>query len=165
MIFTDVLAGLTDAGVRFVVIGGVAAGVQGATRATFDLNICYDPEPRNIEKLARTLASWHAYLRGVEPGLPFIMDAKTFRVTPVMTLTTDHGPLDVMDNVPGVGDFAAVRASSVAVDAGSVRFRALGLPALVKAKRATRTAKDLEQLPELEALLERTRRKGRARAQ
>jgi predicted nucleotidyltransferase len=158
VIFTDVIAGLADAGVRFVVIGGVAAGVQGATRATFDLDICYDPTPANVAKLARVLATWHAYLRGVEPGLPFIMDAKTFRVTPVMTLTTDHGPLDVMDRVEGVGDYAAVRASSVTVDAGSVRFRALGLPALVRAKRATRRPKDLEQLPELEALLERTRR-------
>ena len=157
MIFTDVIGRLIDAGVRFVVVDGVAAGVQGSTRATFDLDICYSPAPGNIEKLARVLSTWHAYLRGVDPGLPFIMDVKTFRVTPVMTLTTDHGPLDVMDRVAGVGDFAAVRANSVAVDAGSVRFRALGLPALVRAKRETRRAKDLEQLPELEALLEHTR--------
>jgi hypothetical protein len=95
----------------------------------------------------------------VEPGLPFILDAKTFEITPIMTLTTDHGPLDLLDRVLGVGNFAAVEASSVNIDAGTVRFRALGLPALIKAKRATQRRKDLDQLPELEALLEWTRRK------
>jgi predicted nucleotidyltransferase len=157
MIFTDVIRALTDAKVRFVVVGGVAAGLAGSTRATFDLDICYDPAGDNVEKLARGLAGWHAYLRGVEPGLPFFMDAKAFRITPVMTLTTDPGPVHVMDRVEGIGTFEAVVANSVVVDAPGVTFRALGLPALVKAKRTIRRKKDLEQLPELEALLARVR--------
>ncbi len=157
MIFTDVITALAAAGVRFVVVGGVAAGIHGSTRATFDLDICYDPAPENTEKLAAVLVTWHAYLRGVEPGLPFIMDAKAFRITPIMTLTTDVGPLDVMDCVAGVGEFAAVLANSVEVETPGVRFRALALPSLVQAKRTVRRPKDLEQLPELEALLARTR--------
>lgn len=158
MIFTDVITALTRAGVRFVVVGGVAAGIHGSARATFDLDICYDPAPDNTERLARVLLKWHAYLRGVEPGLPFIMDARAFRITPVMTLTTDLGPLDVMDRVLGVGEFDAVLDNSVDVEAVGVRFHALALPALVRAKRAVRRPKDLDQLPELEALLARTRR-------
>jgi hypothetical protein len=153
-----VIAALVSADVRFVVVGGVAAGLHGSTRVTFDLDICYDPAPDNTERLASVLVKWHAYLRGVEPGLPFFMDARAFRITPVMTLTTDVGPLDVMDRIEGVGGFADVLANSVEIEARGLRFRALALPSLIQAKRAVRRPKDVEQLPELEALLARTRR-------
>jgi predicted nucleotidyltransferase len=160
MIFTEIIGALTNAGVRFVVVGGVAAGVHGSTRVTFDLDICYDPAPENTERLATVLLGWHTYLRGLDPGLPFVMDATAFRITPVMTLTTDHGPLDVMDRVVGVGDYSDVLEHSVEVEAGDVRFRALSLAGLVNAKRAARRKKDLDQLPELEALLAMTRKRS-----
>ncbi|MBI4499799.1 MAG: hypothetical protein HY700_01435 [Gemmatimonadetes bacterium] len=152
---------MTRASVRFVVIGGVAAGIQGSTRATFDLDICYDPDPENLRNLASVLAGWKPYIRGAEPGLPFVMDARTFRITPVMTLTTDHGPLDLMDRVAGVGGYSEVLAASIEAEIGGVRFRALALPGLLAAKRAAQRPKDLSQIPELEALLAlRQRKKG-----
>lgn len=152
-LFLGQLRALVAAEVRFVVIGGVAAGLHGAGRATFDLDICYDPSEDNRERLAGVLAGWGAYLRGVEPGLPFTMDPRQLHVTPVMTLTTSTGDVDVMDRVAGVGDFAAVLARSVVTTVGDVSFRILDLPALVAAKRASGRPKDREQLPELEALL------------
>jgi hypothetical protein len=144
---------LTVAGVRFVVIGGLAARAHGSARITEDLDIRYDPAPDNVKRLAALLAEWHAYLRGVEPGLPFTLDERTFHSTPVMTLITDHGAIDVMDRVAGIGEYDEVLRRSVeAVDA-EARFRVLDLPALLDAKRATQRPKDQEQLPELEALL------------
>ncbi len=128
-------------------------------RPTFDLDICYDPAPDNCARLAAALARWNAYLRGVEAGLPFVMDARQLRISPVMTLTTSVGDLDVMDRVAGVGDYPLVLASSVEAVVGETRFRILDLPALIKAKRAANRQKDREQLPELEALLELRRRK------
>jgi hypothetical protein len=151
---------LVDADVRFVVIGGVAAGLHGAGRATFDLDVCYEPSEENRTRLARVLAGWGAYLRGVEPGLPFTMDARQLLITPVMTLTTSTGDLDVMDRVAGVGDFSAVLAHSVETRVGDVSFRILDLPSLVAAKRASARPKDLDQLPELEALLALRQRGG-----
>ena len=152
-LFIGQIAALVDAEVRFVVIGGVAAGLHGAGRATFDLDICYDPSEANREHLARVLAEWGAYLRGVEAGLPFTMDARQLLITPVMTLTTSTGDLDLMDRVAGVGEFDAVLAKSVEARVAGVSFRILDLPGLVAAKRASARRKDLEQLPELEALL------------
>jgi hypothetical protein len=118
-----------------------------------DLDLCYDPAPENAERLATLLRDWRAYPRGVEPGMPFSMDASLLRATPVMTLATDLGPVDLMDKVTGIGGFEAVLRKSVAVDARGIEFRALNLPALVAAKRASRRPRDLQQLPELEALL------------
>ena len=154
------VTGLTQAGVHFVVIGGVAARVHGSPRITEDLDICYDPNPPNAARLAELLAAWHAYPRGVEPNLPFIMDARTLKAVPVMTLTTDQGEIDLFDAVSGVGAYEGVLRASVEVAANGLRFRALDLPGLLQAKAAARRPKDLDQIPELEALLE-LRQRGR----
>lgn len=47
MLFFEQIRALVEARVRFVVIGGVAAGLHGVARATFDLDICYDPSEEN----------------------------------------------------------------------------------------------------------------------
>jgi predicted nucleotidyltransferase len=146
-------ARLAQAGVRFVVIGGLAMRAHGSARITEDLDICYDPAPDNVRRLAEVLAEWHAYLRGVEPGLPFIMDERTFRTTPVMTLMTDLGAIDVMDRVTGAGTWQEVLAESEELEWSGARMRVLSLAGLVKAKRGSARPKDLDQLPELEALL------------
>jgi hypothetical protein len=159
-LFQSQIDALVRADVRFVVIGGVAAGLHGLARATFDLDICYDPASDNRVRLAAVLATEDAYLRGVESGLPFVMDARQLETSPVMTLTTSLGDLDVMDRVEGVGEFPDVLTNSVETVVGATRFRILDLPGLIKAKRAANRQKDREQLPELEALLE-LRRKGR----
>ena len=161
--FEQIIAALVAAGIRFVVIGGVAATVQGSARLTNDIDICYDPAPDNIARLVELLTSWKAYLRGVERGLPFILDQRTFRTTPIVTLTTDKGDIDVLDVVPGVGDYQAALRESEIVEIGDVEFRSLTLEALIASKRAVRRPKDLEQLIELEALLALRRQADKSR--
>ena len=106
MSFASMLQGLVEARVRFVVIGGVAAAAHGSAHVTNDLDICYDVASENVVRLATLLVEWDAYPRGVEKGLPFFMDERQFRTTPVMTLTTREGFLHVLDRVAGVGDYA-----------------------------------------------------------
>src|SRR3989337_897556 len=114
--FEHIIAALIANGIRFVVIGGVAATIQGSARLTNDIDICYDASPDNIDRLVACLTRWNAYLRGVERGLPWVLDARALRTTPIMTLTTDIGDIDVLDTVPGVGDYAAVFKASEAVE-------------------------------------------------
>lgn len=160
--FEEIIKALVRANVRFVLVGGVAATIQGSARFTNDIDICYDTDPPNIARLVRLLLKWKAYLRGVEPGLPFILDERQLRVTPVMTLTTEKGAIDVLDMVPGVGDYGAALKVSEPVKIGSIEFRSLTLDALIASKRAVRRPKDVEQLIELEALRELRRRGDKA---
>jgi hypothetical protein len=146
------VAGLADAGVPFVVVGGVAASAQGSARVTDDLDICYDTAPQSLVALAALLAHWHAYPREVEPGLPFTMDAQTLRAAPMMTLETSEGHLDVMDRVDGVGTYADCLADSEEITVPSTQFRVLTLGALIRAKRATGRRKDRDHLIELETI-------------
>ena len=153
------LTGLVDARVKFVVVGGVAGALHGAERVTNALDIIYDVrDPDTVRSLATVLARWNAYPRGVEKGLPFIMDPRTLRAAPMLTLATVEGDLDVFDTIPGVGDYSAAEAHSELVDAFDIRFRILDLPALIRSKRATGRPKDREALLELEVL--RDERKG-----
>jgi len=55
-----------------------------------------DHEPAKLERLGRQLRDWGAYPRGIEPGLPFIMDAATIRAVPRLALTTAKGDIDVL---------------------------------------------------------------------
>jgi len=153
MSFATILSGLRENDVKFVVVGGLAGTAHGSRRVTDDVDICYETSSANTERLAATLSKWNAYPRGIEPDLPFFMDARQFRATPMMTLTTREGFIDVLDVVKGVGGYTDCHRRSTEVEAFDLRFRVLDLPALIDAKRATGRPKDIDQLPELEALL------------
>ncbi len=154
MSLLDMARGLSEAGVRFVVIGGVAGAAHGSVRITEDLDICYGVSEDNLQCLANLLRSWNAYLRAAEPGLPFIMDETTLRNAEILTLTTDRGEIDVFQRVQGVGEYSKCLARSERITVGDFTFHVLGLEALIDAKRALGRPKDIEHLRELEALLE-----------
>ena len=160
MSLLSMLIELVEADVQFVMIGGFAAVAHGATIVTEDLDICYDRSPENLEALARILDSWGAYMRGAPPGLPFFMDVRTLKNTPVLTLRTRQGDIDIMDRVEGVGEYEQCLAASEWVSVPPVRVRVLNLEALIAAKKATRRPKDVERLRELEVLRERRQREA-----
>src|SRR5436309_13914737 len=102
------LGSLTRNKVKFVVIGGVAAAAHGSSRVTNDLDICYDAaDAANIQALASILRGWHAYPRAVQEGLPFIMDDRTLRNAPILTLPTSAGDIEVMARIACVGAYDA----------------------------------------------------------
>jgi hypothetical protein len=146
------LQALEQAGVRFVIVGGVAARIHGSPRVTEDLDVCYATDAENCARLASLLQQWKARLRGADEGLPFVVDAEALRAIPMLTLRTDQGDLDLMHDVLGIGDYQACQARSEWVRFQNGSFAVLSLPALIEAKRATGRRKDQEHLPELEAL-------------
>ena len=152
MSLLSMVVGLQEAGVRFVLVGGLAATAHGASRVTDDLDICYDRERDNLEQLATLLASWNAYPREMEPGLPFFMDARTLRNTSILTLRTRQGDIDLLDRVEGVGDYNACLEASERLTIGSEDIRVLKLDALISAKKTAARPKDFEHLQELEAI-------------
>jgi hypothetical protein len=146
---------LIHAGVRFVVIGGAAGNLHGSVRVTNDLDVCYDPAPDSTGPLVALLNAWHARLhvpREPDARLPFVIDERTFRHAPALSLITDHGRLDLLPTVAGIGDYAACVGESQQVRTGSVDVRVLTLDALIKAKRAAGRDRDREHLIELEAM-------------
>lgn len=150
--FERILVGLRSADVSFVIIGGVAATVHGSARLTSDLDIVYERSRANIERLVTALAPLKPYLRGAPPDLPFKFDAETIRRGLNFTLTTDAGPMDVLGEIAGVGDYDAVLAVSEDVSLFGAEYRCINLDALIVSKRAAGRPKDLEAVAELELI-------------
>jgi len=160
MSIQSLLSRLTDGGVEIVVVGGVAGSAHGSPFVTNDLDVCYSTDRANLARLARVLKDLSPYPRGWEEGLPFTPDIRALRTTPVMTLRTSEGDLDLLDRVEGIGSYREVFESSEEATAFGIRFRIITLDALIRARRASRRPKDLAQLPTLEALAELKQREG-----
>src|SRR6266853_6088362 len=151
---------LYDAGVEFVVIGGVAMGLQGSAHLTRDIDFCYARTPKNNELLAKALEPFRPVLRGAPPGLPFRFDAKTIANGLNFTLTTDLGDLDFLGEVSGLGFFQDVLGASDMKDDSGVDCRVLSLEGLIKSKTASGRPRDMYVLPELRGLNEFKKKTG-----
>jgi hypothetical protein len=156
--FKALLRVLAEAGVECIVVGGVAAAVHGAARATFDLDVVYGRSPANIGRLVLALTPYHPYLRGAPPGLPFRWDAATVQGGLNFTLTTGIGDLDVLGEIVGGGTYEALRPSTISIRAFGVECLLLNLDRLIEVKRAAGRAKDFEAIAELETI--RSQRRG-----
>ena len=102
-------------GVSFVVIGGIAAGVQGAMWATFDLDITYGRGPDNIRRLAAAVAELEAHPLELEDGVTVHLDERAFRQRDTWTLATRYGRLDLLaEPAPGLRyEVLATRARTI----------------------------------------------------
>ena len=88
---------LIDHGVQFVIIGGMAARLHDTGHATVDADICPSTDDANLARLASALADLGARLRvsGDLEGVAFEPHADMLRQVELMTLITEHGPLEV----------------------------------------------------------------------
>jgi predicted nucleotidyltransferase len=143
--FERILNALKSSEVAFVIIGGVAATVHGSARLTTDVDIVYERSRVNIGRLVHALAPLKPYLRGAPAGLPFTFDVETVRRGLNFTLTTDAGPMDVLGEITGIGDYASVFAESEDVSLFGSQYRCIKLEALIVSKRAAGRPKDLKQ--------------------
>jgi predicted nucleotidyltransferase len=148
------LPALSEGGIEFIIVGGVAAIVHGSARLTVDLDIVYRRNPDNILRLAAALKPFAPYLRGAPPGLPFQWDAETIQRGLNFTLVTSAGPLDVLGEIAGGGTYETLISHSRKLSVFGVECYCLGLDRLIQAKRDAGRPKDLEAIAELEALRE-----------
>jgi hypothetical protein len=133
-------------------VGGIAATAHGSPRFTFDLDVCAPLDHQHAVKIIEVLRDLHPRFR-MRPDLPVVTpDNANLRGLKNLYLTTDEGQLDVLGEVSGVGDFAAVAAESVLIDFQGIPCRVLDLDALIRSKMAAGRTKDKLAVPELEAL-------------
>lgn len=156
--FKALLRALSEGGVEFILVGGVAATVHGATRLTLDVDVVYKRSRENIERLILALTPLRPYLRGAPPGLPFRWDIATVERGLNFTLTTHIGDLDLFGEIVGGGTYEELLPYTMGIQVFGLQCRCLELKRLIHVKRAAGRPKDLETIAELEAILEERRR-------
>jgi hypothetical protein len=146
------LRALTDGGVDFVVIGGIAAVAHGSLQITQDLDITYASDEENLERLGAVLVGLGASLAGVTDDVPVVPDGRTWRHTRALTLNTPDGPLDVLAEPDGSRGYARLRAGAITATVGGADVRIAGLDDLISMKKAAGRRKDEIYIEELEAI-------------
>jgi hypothetical protein len=154
----QLLQRLTEHGVDFVVVGGVAVILQASPRFTKDLDICYSPELENLDRLGAVLIELGAKLRGVDEDLPFVPDGRALRQTPILTLTTSDGGLDLLVEPDGSPGYKTLRRRADQIDIEGIAVRVASIDDLISMKRAAGRPQDLVDLESLESARRRRRR-------
>lgn len=150
---------LSEGGVDYVVVGGVAVAVQGYGRATKDLDITYATDPANLEALGEVLVAAEARLRGVPEDVPFIPDGRTLKRTQILTLDTVDGGLDLLVDPSGAPSYTEMRSRADLVEFEDILVRIVGLEDLLAMKRAAGRSQDLADIEALEIAQRQARRK------
>jgi hypothetical protein len=136
---------LNARGVRYVVIGGIAAGVQGVFWATFDLDICHARDRENHVRLAAALGELGASPRGLPDGVTVILDARGIGAGTTWTLATRFGSLDLVAE-PGAGADYDTLASRARRFEGEESYLVASIEDLIAMKSAAGRPKDIGQV-------------------
>ena len=153
--FRRILELLEQHGVEYVVVGGVAAVLQGAPVTTFDLDALIKVDPRNVDRVAGALAALDARYRehqGLRPSRDDVAAGGH------LLLMTDSGPFDVLGFIGGGKRYEDVAGSAVTLAVGDLAVKVLPLVALIEEKKALGRDKDVAVLKLLEAVLARQQR-------
>lgn len=148
--------------VRYVLIGALAARLQGFPRLTADADITPDPARDNLEHLAAALRELGArvYTENVPEGLPFDGSAAALARASLWNLVTDAGRLDVAFLPAGTEGYADLRRDAVRFDVFGVELLAASLLDIVRSKEASDRPQDRQDVVVLREML---RRKGTTR--
>jgi len=158
-----ILAVLHHHGVEGVVIGGLAAFLQGSPIPTVDVDVTPRGDRDNLDRLSAALAELDARIRaeGVDP-LPFAHDADSLARANIWNLTTRYGDLDITFTPAGTGGYEDLVRDAVEVELRGTPVLLASLADIVRSKDAAGRDRDHRALPVLRELLAR---QTRARAQ
>jgi hypothetical protein len=138
-----ILVRFADAGVDFVVIGGVAGGAYGSAYGTEDVDLAYARATENLERMAGLLRGLDATLRGAPADLHFQLDPRSLAEGGNFTFETRLGPIDILAFPAGAPPFEQLRAAATVIDVEGRKVRIASLDHLIAMKEAAGRPKDL----------------------
>jgi hypothetical protein len=151
--FLELFRALGRGEVEYIVVGGVAAILEGAPIATLDLDIVCRREEGNLRRLADLLAGLEARYRD-PTGRPILPTLDRLVSNKVNLLETRLGPLDVMESVGPGWQWSDLVDRSHVLRVGDLEVRVLELAAIIESKEVANREKDRAMLPLLRRTLE-----------
>jgi len=149
---SEVLVGLLEAGVDFILVGGLAAVIQGAPVTTMDVDIVHSQSPENIARLLAFLKSVEAVHRRFDDKLIELKEEDLSGKGHVL-LTTGIGAIDVLAVIEGGRSYEDLLEHTVDIDFRGHTLRVLDLKTLIELKKTSTNPKDKQKLPLLRETL------------
>jgi hypothetical protein len=155
---SEVLEGLLKARVDFILVGGLAAVIQGAPVTTMDVDIVHNQSPENIARLLAFLKSIEAVQRRLDDKL---IEPKKRDLSGKghVLLTTRIGPLDVLAVIEGGRSYEDLLDHTVEIEFRGHALRVLDLKTLIELKKTSTDPKDKQRLPVLKETLRQLKEK------
>ena len=150
--FDQLLRRLSEAGVEFVLVGGLAVNAWGVVRGTKDVDIVVAPHSENLKRVAEVAVEAHGHVQKGDSFLstPFSIAAELANGERV-AIETDLGLLDVVQGLDGVPPYADLCSSAVDTEILGVQVAVCSIDALRKMKQAAGRPRDQVDLEDLDA--------------
>lgn len=141
--------------VECIVIGGVAATLQGSPFPTVDVDITPRSDLDNYQRLSAALTELEAEVRAAKTDpLPFAHDARSLLDGRIWNLSTKFGDLDITATPSGTAGYDDLRRDALTIELrDDLTVRVASLADIVRSKGAAGRDKDLRVLPLLRELL------------
>lgn len=145
--------------VRYVLIGALAARLQGFPRLTADADITPARDRANLEGLALALRELEArvYTESVPEGLPFDCAGDALARAELWSLVTAAGRIDLVFTPAGTEGYDDLREHAVHFEVFGQQVLAASLEDLIRSKRAADRPQDRQDVLVLREMLRRGR--------
>jgi len=146
------LEGLVEADIKFILVGGLAAVVQGSPVTTMDVDIVHNQSSENIGKLFKFLKAIDAIYRRPNNKVIEPREEELSEIGHAL-FTTRLGPLDVLAVIEEGKTYEDLLEYTVEIEFRGHTIRVLDLKMLIQLKRTSNNPKDKQRLPVLEETL------------
>jgi len=148
---------LTRHGVQYVLIGALAARLQGFPRATYDADITPARDPQNLRRLADALQELDAriFTNTIPEGLAFDCSPQMLARADIWNLVTKAGRLDLAFNPSGTTGFADLAPQAVRFEVYGHTLLAARLEDIIRSKEAANRPQDRQDVEVMKEMLER----------
>ena len=151
--FETTLRAFLTAGVDFIIVGGIAAVLQGAPINTFDLDLVHARNAANTDAILPVLSRIDAYYR-MQPERRLRPSAGHLTTAGHLNLITRHGPLDLLGTIGENLSYENLLPHCELLDLGDgFTVRVLNLETLIAIKEQLNGEKDRAVLPILRRTL------------
>ncbi len=155
------LKALQQAGVNFILVGGLAAVLNGAPVNTYDVDVVHSRRSENVARLLPVLESLDAIYR-IQPLRRLRPNASHLVGPGHSNLMTKYGHLDFLGTIGEDLTYEDLLPDSEEMDLGEgLRIRVLKLEKLIEIKEQLNGEKDRAVLPILRRTLEEKRKLNR----
>ena len=138
------------ADIEFILVGGLAAVIQGAPLTTMDVDIVHSRSSENISKLSQFLKSIDAIYR--RPDKKIIVP-KEEDFSGHALFSTRLGPLDILAFIEKGKNYEDLLKNTIEIDFRGHTIRVLDIRTLIELKKTSKDPKDRQRLPVLEETL------------
>jgi predicted nucleotidyltransferase len=154
----ELLRLLLDAGVEFVIIGGVAAIAYGSATFTQDFDVTASFREENLTRLLAALGPYHPRYALAVPKRAVTETPAELSTNRNLYLLTDLGRLDLLSEVVPVGSYEHVAARAITLELYGRPCRIISLDDLITVKH--HLGRDKDRLVERELLALRARQQA-----